>query len=312
MADNMTNDLLHVPAEYYVLGDGAKLRYAVFEPEGTPRGTFLLMQGRREFIEKKYLEAGRDLRARGFRIISFDWRGQGLSSRFFEGLKRQHDHVVDFNIHISDLRQFYRDIVKPRQSGPFFIFAHSMGALIASHWLSGSDAPDVKAAIFTVPALEIGVPTFAPTISSTILRLGFGERYAVGQHDYNDRDRRFAGNVLSHDRMRFSVIEKYFDTNPDLRVGGVTWGWLSAALKFSNELKQPGYLEHIRLPMLGLFCGRDIVTPPAKTIPLFRRMRNAEAVTIPGALHDLMIEADRYRDEAWRHIDLFLKRVIRE
>src|SRR5271170_606929 len=124
--------------EYYRLGDGARLRYAVFEPQGTPRGTFLVAQGRREFIEKKGLEVGRDLLARGFKIILFDWRGQGLSSRFLDGAKRQHDHVPDFDIYIKDLREFYRDIVKPRQAGPLFVTAHSMGALIVTRWLAES------------------------------------------------------------------------------------------------------------------------------------------------------------------------------
>ena len=39
-----------------------------------------IFQGRAEFIEK-YFETVRDLRARGFAVATFDWRGQGLSDR---------------------------------------------------------------------------------------------------------------------------------------------------------------------------------------------------------------------------------------
>lgn len=293
--------------EYYKIG-GAQLRYAAFEPEGTPRGTFLIAEGRREFIEKKCLEVGRDLLMRGYKVIFFDARSQGLSSRFLSGDARQRDHLPDFDTYISDLRAFYRDVVKARQSGPLFVFAHSMGGLIATRWLAETpaDAREVKGLILTAPALMINVPALSLPISRLMVKLGFGDRYAGGQHDYGIGDRRFERNLLSHDRARFSVIEKYFDANPDLKVGGVTWGWLVVALTAMKQLQQPGMLERLTMPVLALFGTRDYVTPPAKIIPLIRQMPNAEIVTIRGALHDLMNEADHYRDQAWRHIDGFL------
>jgi len=300
--------------EFYALGDGARLRYIVLEPQGTPRGTFLIIEGRREFIEKKYFEIGRDLLIRGFRIICFDARGQGFSSRLFDGDRHQRDHVVDFGIYLNDLRAFYRDVVKPRQSGPLFVFAHSLGGLIVTRWLAektGSNAPDIKAIIMTAPALAIGVPPLSRPISRIAAKLGRGERYAVGQRDYGGQDRRFKFNVLSHDPVRFSIIEKYFDSNSDLKVGGVTWSWLAAALDCIKLLHEPGYLERVTTPVLALFGGKDIVTPPAKIIPLIRRMPNAECVLIPGALHDLMNEADKYRNKAWGCVDGFLKHATR-
>jgi lysophospholipase len=297
---------------FYNLTDGARLRYAIFDPAGTPCGTFLVLAGRREFIEKKAIEVGSDLLARGYRIILFDWRGSGLSSRLLSGARRQCDHATDLDIFVEDLRALIRDVVRPRQTGPFFIFAHSLGALLGARWLmEGKDVPPIKAVILTAPALALGVPFFSRAISRIFVKLGLGERYAAAQHDYDDRDRRFERNVLSHDRARFMVIEKYFDANPELRVGGVSWGWLAAALKAIRQLEQPGALEGITMPVLGLFAGKDIVTPPSKTIPLLRRMPRAEAVLIRGARHDLMNEEDRYRFDAWRHIDLFLKRVTR-
>ncbi len=60
--------------------DGAQLRAAFWRPEGVPRGTVALVQGRAEFIEKYYEVVG-ELLERGFVVASFDWRGQGLSQR---------------------------------------------------------------------------------------------------------------------------------------------------------------------------------------------------------------------------------------
>ena len=107
------------------------------------------------------------------------------------------------------------------------------------------------------------------------------------------------------------MIEKYFVDNPNLTVGGVTWSWLDTVLESIEHLHRPGYLERIKMPVLALLAGKDIVTPPVKVIPLLRRMPHAEAVMIPGALHDLLNEADVYRNEAWRQMDLFLARVLK-
>jgi len=316
MADRLSSPPAEIPDTayaYYMRPDGARLRYAVMEPQGTPRGTFLIVQGRREFIEKKYLEAGLDLLARGYRIILFDSRGQGLSSRLLDGARYQYDHLTDFGIQVRDLSAFYHDVVKPRQSGPLFLLTHSMGGLIAAHWLAEhpEDAAGIKAMILTAPAFMIGVPSLSLPISRVLTKLGRNEHYAAGQHDYGGGDGRFANNLLSHDSNRFSVIEKYFSANPTLKVGGVTWGWLVTTLNAMKQLRQPGYLERITMPTLALFGGQDIVTPSAKIIPLVRRMPLAEIVTIRGAWHDLLNEADAYRDQAWRHIDGFLKRVNR-
>ena len=58
--------------------DGVTLRFARWAPPPGRKGTVVLLQGRAEFIEK-YYETVRDLRARGFAVATFDWRGQGLS-----------------------------------------------------------------------------------------------------------------------------------------------------------------------------------------------------------------------------------------
>ena len=60
--------------------DGVTLRFARFPPPAGRKGTVVVLQGRAEYVEK-YFETVRDLRARGFAVATFDWRGQGLSDR---------------------------------------------------------------------------------------------------------------------------------------------------------------------------------------------------------------------------------------
>ena len=84
----------------------------------------VVLQGRAEFIEK-YFETVRDLRARGFAVATFDWRGQGLSDRALSD--RHKGYVRNFSNYITDLEAMMEQVVMPDCPPPFFALAHSMG-----------------------------------------------------------------------------------------------------------------------------------------------------------------------------------------
>jgi len=297
--------------KFHPLGDGGRIRYALFEPEKA-HGTVLIAPGRREFIEKKYAELGPALLKRNCRLIFFEWRGQGLSDRFLTGKLHQRDHITDFGTHLNDLTSFYDKVIHPRQTGPLLVFGHSMGSHLLLRWLVECQIK-AAAAIIIAPMLALAalpVHAAARAMSWTAVHLGHNTDYAPGQHDYNDRDRAFDKNPLSHDLERYTIIEKYFDAHPEMTVGGVTWGWLDAALKSMNRTYQRHYFERLTLPILALTGSGDHVTPPTELDRYLRRLPNAHNFIIPGARHDLMNEADIYQIEAWKHIDRFLDKVM--
>src|ERR1700761_9309877 len=99
--------LISIPAnpapDNHVVGtiktpDGLTLRYARWEPPAGRKGTVCIFQGRTEYVEK-YFETVRDLRARGFAVATFDWRGQGLSQRLLpDPLKGHVQRFSDYQI----------------------------------------------------------------------------------------------------------------------------------------------------------------------------------------------------------------------
>ena len=107
--------------------DGVSLRFARWEPPPGRKGTVCLFQGRSEFIEK-YFETVRDLRARGFAVATFDWRGQGLSDRALGN--RRKGYVRNFAQYQIDLDTFINEIVLPDCPPPLFALAQSMGATV--------------------------------------------------------------------------------------------------------------------------------------------------------------------------------------
>src|SRR5258708_3723684 len=107
--------------------DGVLLRYARWAPPPGRKGTVCVFQGRAEFIEK-YFEVVRDLRARGFAVATFDWRGQGLSQRALRDPLK--GHVSNFSEYTTDLETFMKEVVLPDCPPPLFALAHSMGAAV--------------------------------------------------------------------------------------------------------------------------------------------------------------------------------------
>ncbi|HEU0117919.1 MAG TPA: alpha/beta hydrolase [Alphaproteobacteria bacterium] len=299
-------------SKFCELSDGKRLRYVLHEPEKA-RGTLLIAPGRREFIEKKFSEMGQEFLQRGFRLIFFEWRGQGLSDRYLAGSHHQRDHISSFDTHLDDLSQFYDKVVKPCQSGPLLVTGHSMGAHLILRWLIERQMVNAVAGVLlTAPMLALSampVQALAKAMTWTAMRLGHGADYGPAQHDYGPQDMKFEHNPLNHDPDRFEIIQKYFTAYPELTVGGVTWAWLDAALHSLHHIQQRKYFDHLTLPLLNIVGSADHVTPANEISHIVKRMPQAQNVVIPDALHDILNEANLYRLEAWKHIDGFLTKL---
>ena len=121
LPDNVVTGAIRTP-------DGINLRYARWAPPPGRKGTVVILQGRAEFIEK-YYETVRDLRARGFAVAAFDWRGQGLSDHALKD--RRKGHVRNFSEYAIDLGAIMEQVVLPDCPPPIFALGHSMGGAVA-------------------------------------------------------------------------------------------------------------------------------------------------------------------------------------
>lgn len=306
----MSFDLL--PHFFFTLADGGRLRYAQFAPSPSPCGTVLIIPGRREFIEKKYAELGQQLLDKGFRVVIYEPRGQGLSSRFLPDELRQRDHIEDFSTHMDDLRAFYAAVVEPGLTEPLIIHAHSLGGHLALRWLA-EDRPKVAGAFLTAPMLALSgmaAHMAAYGLSWASVRLFSHETsYIPAQHDFGGDDLVFFNNPLTHDEERFRITENYFATNAELVSGGITWGWMLAALKSMNEVNTWPYLANIEVPILAMVGDQDPVTPPAEIAPYLNMIPRVRTHVLSGSRHDVMNETAPVRAEAWHQIDEFLNFV---
>ena len=285
--------------------DGVLLRYARWAPPPGRKGTVCIFQGRTEFIEK-YFEVVRDLRARGFAVATFDWRGQGLSQRPL--YDRYKGHVESFAEYETDLETFMREIVLPDCPPPLFALAHSMGATVllraayAGHrWF---DRMVLLSPMIALPGMRRSLGTRVAV--RTLRLMGLGGMYVPGGDASVMMQRPFIGNLLTSDPVRYARNVAVLEAEPALAIGWPTVAWTDSAFKVMGEFSEPGYPGRIRQPILVIASGQDgIVSTPA--IDEFAvRLRAGSHLIVPGARHELLMEADRFRAQALAAFDAFV------
>jgi lysophospholipase len=300
----MAKEQTFSPYGFIATLDHQSLRYGIwYSPKEKSKGSILLLNGRREFMEK-YLETIGELNREGFNVYSFDWRGQGLSSRMLAN--RHKGFIDDYDVYLSDLNMFVTKIVTPESVHPLIIIAHSMGGHIALRFIH--DHPDVaEMAVLTSPMIDIFRSSlsrgFVKLITGIAIKTGFSHSYAIGSGDYTDEE--FEGNELTSDPVRFTDAKKAIEKNPGLALGGATYGWLSATLKSTDILTQPGFAAKISTPILMVIAGNDKIVSTKAQKKICTMLPNCKLIEISGARHEIFKETNAVRSIFWREFNRF-------
>lgn len=298
-------DLLN--AEWFTLGDGARLRWYRWPAIGdNDRGVLLLLNGRSEFLEKSD-ETARDFARLGFDVFSLDWRGQGLSTRPLAGTDK--GYIDRFETYLDDLGAFFDDRVLPAAGDrPIVMAAHSMGGHIALRF-AADHRPPVRALALSAPMIDFRTASLHRAVVRVIVwlatRTGFGDRYMIGGGPFNPARSPFEGNVLTGDPDRYRVRMDYFASYPALRVGSVTMGWLDAAFRSVKALVANGCLERIHIPVLIGQAGREALVDNAAMSAAAERLPDARLLVFPDARHELFMEQDAIRRRLMEAVDGF-------
>ncbi|MCF8534325.1 MAG: alpha/beta hydrolase [Reyranella sp.] len=299
------------PADRYGFlgGAGARLRYAVWNVPGTPRGTAMVLTGRGEFIEKYATEIVGELLGRGFAVYAVDWRGQGLSDRPLAD--RGKAHIDNFTTYMADLALFLETIVAPAAPRPVVALCHSMGAHILLRHLAEHGSGPLSAGVFVSPMTALRREAMLRSVLMLMPEVpAVEERYLFGTGPFVLLAREFASNFVTHDERRYRFTDEWFTTDPRLAVGGPTIGWSRQAVRSMTAALAPRYLERIDLPLLLMTAGEDRLIDPASHGPIVARMRHAEHFTIANARHEIMMETDDIRALFWEAFDRLAKGVL--
>ena len=315
--------------DFYKTPDGIAIRYGYWPSHENKIGIIVLLNGRSEFLEK-YKEPIFILNSKGFDVFSLDWRGQGLSQR----LLPHHDKgfVYHFDDYLWDLDTGLSQVISPKADKPIVFLAHSMGGhILLRYWLEAPDAvsriPGIKegktffqkqpdliyGSILSSPMIDIQTPPFpgwfVKMLSHTMVKIGYGEAYALGNGDYRPEDQRFKGNLLTSDPERFFDHVNAVRNNPELALGGVTYGWLKAAFESISVLKKSVSTPNKKFPLLIAGAENDQIVSIKAQKKVSRIIANSEFKLIFGAKHEILKETDPIQAQFWSEFDHFIGKM---
>ncbi len=277
--------------------DGVRIRMGVWPRGG--RGTVLMFPGRTECVEK-YGRPAAELAAMGLASVALDWRGQGLADRPLAD--PMVGHVARFADYQHDLRAALAATAPLGLPQPLFLLAHSMGGCIGLRSLIEGLA--VKAAVFTGPMWGIPPnPAMVPVaraVSGAARLSRQGHRYAPGTGPATYlMTAPFEGNTLTTDREMWDWMRNQVARQPALALGGPSLHWASEAMAEGRWLaRQP--LPPV--PSLVVAGRRERVVSPAAIRRLCARWPAARLMDLPGAEHEVLMEAPPLRAQAYAAI----------
>jgi len=309
--------------------DKRQLRAGRWElPAGMPkRAICILLNGHTEFLEK-YHEAANELCARGFEVVSLDWRGQGASERSVYGNRA--GHVANFEEYDADLAALLQQAVEPIQRAmpaplPLIGLAHSMGAHILLRFLHEHKRQRASlnvsvrnfavqfhfaCAILVAPMIEINTGRYSHTsaalLTSMINLRKPSKRFVFGIEGRDPLELKFEDNAVTSDRARFERTRSLLRAQPFLRINGPTFGWLGAAFRSMRRMQRKGFAEEIATPLLVFGAGRDRVVRTEAVRAFARKLSNGRYVEIEDARHEILMESDSIRTRFWAEFDAFV------
>ncbi len=273
-------------------GKGISIYYKYFLQNrmDNEKGAIVISNGRRESVIK-YKELIYDLYRDGYSVYILDHRGQGFSDRINK-TDKQMGHIDDFEYYVSDLKIYYDKFVKINDHKKIFLLAHSMGATIGARYIE-KFTQDFDVAAFSSPMFGLKFPA----CELIGLLTGDKPKYLFGEKNYDNEEKNFLANNLTHSKMRYEAMMNMYENNPSTKLGGPSYQWVyQSCMTFKKIFKE---LQKIEIPIILIQAGKDkIVTANAQKkffIELKKLGKDVQGSFIDGAYHEILMEKDKYR-----------------
>ena len=289
---------------YFVnMDDGIKIRVCHWlQKKEKSTGTILLQQGHNEFIEK-YYETIQEFISRGYSVICFDWRGQGMSERMIDDINKS--FITDFKKHDKDLEKILEDIIEPFFPKPLIGLGHSMGGcLMLSAFHNHPTKFDYG--ILSAPMLGFKNENFLRTASSLMNFFKKDTDYLIGSKPNMGIETPFEENDLTTDQDRYKRTQMLVRKMPSIRLWGVTNSFAKAVNKRFKLIRSKNWAEQIDLKILIINSLKDRVVYSKKTIEMAKRLKNSNIINFENCEHEILMEKNQSREKFWKTFDEFV------
>lgn len=287
---------------------GSVMRWAHAPLPGATK-RLLILPGWGEWLEK-YEDAIAAWQQRGYEVFMVEWRGQGLSSRFLPDSAMA--WLPSLEVLVEDLAAFFAAHLTDNPL-PLHLFCHSLGAHLGLRWCYAKpqQAARVERMVLAAILHRLKPKPFPNGVAKAIARLGvyagFGKHYAFGQAGFNQGRQYFPKNVLTHDATRFGRMMAQLQANPNLAVGGMSFGFIDAAFRSIAALEKSLAKSPPATPCLLLIPEDDPLVESAAMHQLAQALPHSQKAVFSNANHELLQEIDAIRTAVWEEIDRFLE-----
>ena len=279
------------------------IHYAFFDT-ADEKGALVITTGRQESIAK-YAEVLFDLKDSGFDIYIMDHRGQGFSGRMLNDPRK--GHVADFENYVADLQTFVDSVVKKTPYAGTFYLSHSIGCTIGI--LYAARFPDTFDGLILVsPFFEINTGLVPQWIVRGVVELfsmvGLDESFVPGGGSYTT-DIPFDDNIVTTSKKRYELTKKLVDLYPETALFGPTNRWVAEASAAGGKALDAA--SSLPRPILLLQAADDKVIRVSPQEEFCRKSEKCTLRKMPEAGHEILMERDSIRNQAFMHIRNFLQ-----
>jgi lysophospholipase len=206
------------------IGRNPAQRYGVSSPAVTPSAQILILPGYGETAEG-WFETVRALNDAGYTTWVLERQGQGGSGRL--GWSRDVGDARSFDPDVAAAKAMLSMISSSGTDAPVILLAQGAGAPVAKLALMRGGQAD--GLILSAPTLTLDGSTAGAAGQGRILRrIGLGSLRVIGTSGWQ-RDR-LAFPSAGLDPVRSASQAAWQTSNPDLRMGGPSYGWDAALL----------------------------------------------------------------------------------
>ena len=138
-------------------------------------------------------------------------------------------------------------------------------------------------------------------LASVMSFIGRAGHYAAPPVD--PLDETFAGNVLTHDPVRYERYHAILRAEPDLKISGPTYGWVLFALTLAARVKASRRIEALAIPLVIVAAGEEKLCRNDAAQAVARRAPKGKFILVPGAYHEILMETDDKRAQFWAAFD---------
>lgn len=281
------------------------------------KAVVLVVNGRLESFEK-YTELFVELWHNGYSVISFDHRGQGRSGRLLDN--PQVGHIDSYRNYVADLKLVVEQLVRPSGHLHPLMLCHSMGGCIGLHYLH--DYPDHPFAALALcsPMLSINTGPFPLPLAKAITALWAGTESLLSRACHRQpghfrwgghyQFKPFLNNRITHSQTRFELMQQRYRALPQIQLGDPSAAWVARSFAAAATAIDKG--ATLKLPILLQEAGADPIVTAAGIRALRDRQPNVQWHKIEGARHELLFEADRYRQPVMHNILNFFASVCQQ